>query len=312
MTESWFLDPDELNEELDSNSSGDGEGQFTLDHPYDVDRFYIGTDNIDKEHRIILLDDNPVSGWFHQFADQWGSFGNWAICTQKHSDFGECIFCDNGYDKKPRFNYSAIDVTGFQFEEDEGDFMRYKVCVLPAKKWLYKKFERIIDDKGTIVGQEFKVVRTGKGEDNCGNDWGTDGLERVDLKAFEENFADNLFWSIEQLPDEYADLMIEETEDGEVFPFLREGLPLDDMLAARHPDEVYDWAMDRRDGKPLKKEEYDGGGSSGGRGGNSGGRSSGRRSSGRSGGRRGNSGGRSGGRRSSGRSGGRSNNRNPY
>lgn len=290
MGDPWFLTPEEMDDQVDDSDGGESEGSG-YDHPYDVSRFYIPVSAVDKKQEVVLLDDDPIPGYFHQFYNRHGQYSEWATCPKQGGNRSDwCPFCDNGYNAKPRYNYSILDMTGFTFSDDDQNIERWPVKILPAKKWLRKFIADVKEDEGTVIGQKFQVKRTGKQEDNCGNNWRD--TERVDLKQIEEEHWEKILWSLERLPEPYDEQMIEGFDTDEPIPFIREGLPIGEMLRPIDPDDLHDYAMSKRD-EPLKSTDYeDSGGQSGGGGGgrSGGGRSGGGRSGGRRSGGRGNRG----------------------
>lgn len=225
---SWFsTGMDEVKKEQERREQSGGKKEFNR---HDIFRFYISTKELNKEKRLIFLDEVGFNVNMHQYEHN-GTWGNWATCPKATGVSSWCPLCNRPKSWASQFtHYTVIDATGWT---DKDNKEHYSIRILPAKPKTALKIDNRREKHGTLIGADFTFIRTTKDADNCGDDIIYEG--RVNLDEFLAQNLDKLKGTLDWYPKDYGFW----TGEGDQRKYnINHGLPFEKVLAPMTAEEL--------------------------------------------------------------------------
>lgn len=136
-----------------------------MEQPYPVQRFRVNNEDRQGRH-LIVVDDEEVAVYEHEFRDKKGRWGNVVTCLQGAYDDTPC--CGAIEKRDLVSHYTVIDVEGY-FSKKTNKQVRYVLCDWAAKYGTQKMIEQEKTDETTLIGKRYRVMRVGEKSPKAGN-----------------------------------------------------------------------------------------------------------------------------------------------
>lgn len=145
--------------------SGVGREAARIESMHGPNRFWM-PENSKKQ--IVFIDDEPAC--IHEHNPKLnGSWKNWLTCLQGVADDVPCCEILGANTRGYVGFFTVIDCT--EWVDKKGNKYQYEIKLFPAKLKTLKKFAMKKEDRGSLVGALYTVVRTDSKSPSCGDDF---------------------------------------------------------------------------------------------------------------------------------------------